>query len=194
MKLAPVGASPWLRSESTAVALGLLCVALAACSGTAARTGAPTAPVTPSLATPAATTAGGTLPAGGAATHAAGSACGLVTPVEVAAATGQSMAVSGDAGAICTFSATADPSLVLYVQIYNDVPGMSLMMQLESGSDHMAGMGDDAFWNGTVGTMFVRKGNRGFSLALPSLSNLTASPAAIQSRMSTLASEAFGRF
>ena len=80
------------------------------------------------------------------------------------------------------------------MQIYNDVPGMSLMMQLESGSDHMAGMGDDAFWNGTVGTMFVRKGNRGFSLALPSLSNLTASPAAIQSRMSTLASEAFGRF
>ena len=105
------------------------------------------------------------------------------------------MAVSGDAGIICTFSSVADPSFVVYVQIYNDKPSMALMMQLEaSGSEHLAGMGDDAFWNATVGTVFVQKGSRAFSVALPSLANLTGSPAAAKANMMTLAKAALARF
>ena len=195
LKLTHGSGPAWFRSGSRTCALGLLCIALVGCSGTATKTSVPTQTVPSSTATPLVPpTQRATAPGPSAVGAPSGSACALVTVDEVGAATGQPMAVSGDAGTICTFSASADASLVLYVQIYNDTTSMGLMMQVEPGSDHLTGMGDDAFWNATLGTVFVRRGDRGFSLGLPSLANLSGSPDAIKSSMVKLATAALTRF
>jgi hypothetical protein len=185
---------PRFRSVLAQGAVALLCIGLAACSGTASKTAAPTGST--QVAAPSTGSAPvATAPAAQASIGASGSACGLVTTDEVSAAAGKPMAVSGDAGTICTFSATADPSFVVFLQVYNDQPSMALMKQLEaSGSEHLAGMGDDAFWNTTVGTVFVMKGSRAFSIALPSLANLSGSPDAIKANLVTLAKAALARF
>jgi hypothetical protein len=78
------------------------------------------------------------------------------------------MAAGNGAGNICSFSATADPSLVVYIQIYPDAPSMATPKQAEPGSEHLRGLGDNAFWT-TAGTVFVQKSNRGFSITMPSL-------------------------
>lgn len=107
--------------------------------------------------------------------NATGGACGLVTVAEVTAAAGTPMAMSGDGGAICSFSATGDPSTVLYLQTYADVQSMTLMKQTETaGSEHIAGLGDDAFWNSTAQMVFVQTGTRGLSITLPSLAAVGA--------------------
>jgi hypothetical protein len=124
-----------------------------------------------------------------------GSACKLATVDEVSTAAGQPMAVSGDGGAICVYSAVADASYTVYVQLYSDVPSQANMTQLEkSGSDHLDGLGDDAFYNGTAGIVFVSKGDRAFSFAVPSLANLTANPAIAKANMVALAKAAYARF
>jgi hypothetical protein len=123
-----------------------------------------------------------------------GSACDLATVAEVSAGAGKPMQLTGGAGTICAYGAVDDPSYFMYVSVYDDQPSMASMTQIESGSDHLAGLGDDAFWNGTAGVVFVRKGNRGFSFALPSLANLTSDPSAIKSKMVTLATAAAARF
>jgi hypothetical protein len=55
-------------------------------------------------------------------------------------------------------------------------------------------LADDAFWNKTLGAVYVRKGSRAFSFTLPSLANMTDNPDAIKSKMVTLATAAAGRF
>lgn len=193
MSVRPTRQRVWRRSVLVMAAASLLGIGLAACSGASTTTpslGRPPATASPSVS--AAT--GGSAPSAGAAVGTTGSACGLVTVEEVTTAAGQSMAMSGDAGTICTFSAVADPSFVVYVQIYNDKSSMGLMTQLEPASEHLDGMGDNAFWNPTVGTVFVQKGSRGFSVALPSLANLSTSPAAVKANMVTLGKAALSRF
>ena len=125
---------------------------------------------------------------------AAGSACSLVTVAEASTATGQPMKLTGDAGAICAISGVADESTVVYIQVYPDAPSMALLKQGEAGSDHLEGLGDDAFWIPAAGTVFIQKGSRAFSVTLPSLQNLTGTPAAVKSRMVDLATAALARF
>jgi hypothetical protein len=132
--------------------------------------------------------------AAGASVGATGAACALVTVAEATTATGQAMALSGDGGSICTFSATADASVVLAVQVFADRNSMALDLSVEPSSEHLPGLGDDAFWNPTLGTVFVRKGDRAFSVVLPSLANLTGSPAATKAKMVTLATTSLTRF
>jgi hypothetical protein len=174
------------RSALAIGAAALLWTGLAACSssgGTASNHSAQPAGVShPS-------SAAGT-PAAGSSAAASGSACALVTVSEVTAATGKPMAAGNGAGNICVFSATADPSLVVYVQIYPDTPSMGTPKLNESGSEHLHGLGDDAFWT-AAGTVFVQKGSQGFSIAMPSLAltSRNAPPAIV-----TLATAALARF
>ena len=125
-----------------------------------------------------------------------GSACGLATVAEISAGAGKPMQLAGGAGTICTYHAVDDPSFFMYVQVYNDQASMATTKSVETGSttDHIDGLGDDAFFNGTVGVVFVRKGDRGFSFTLPSLANLTSNPDAIKANMVTLAKAAAARF
>lgn len=123
-----------------------------------------------------------------------GSACDLATADQVAAAVGKPVTPSGATDSICTFSATSDPGLFVYVQIYADKQSMGVMTQIEGISDHVAHLGDDAFWAGPAGVVFVRKGDRAFSLSIPSLANLSGDPDAVKSRMLTLAAQALANF
>jgi hypothetical protein len=126
----------------------------------------------------------------------AGKACTLVTAEQVSTAAGKPMHSVGGAGdTICVFSAVDDPSFAMEVTIYDDEPSMATMTQLETeGSEHLDSLGDDAFWNPTLGTVFVKKGTRAFSFSLPSFANLTDKPAAIKDNMVALGHEALGNF
>jgi hypothetical protein len=59
--------------------------------------------------------------------------------------------------------------------------------QLESSSEHIDGLGDDAFWNSTLDMVFVLKGDRAFSVTSPSLANLAGDPQASNPAMVGLA-------
>ena len=142
----------------------------------------------------AAAAAGGNDAASGSDAAASGSACDLATVAEVSAGAGKPMKLTGGAGTICTYGGVDDPSFFMYVQVYNDQDAMATPLGIESGSDHIDGLGDDAFFNKTTGEVFVRKGDRGFSYTLPSLNNLTTSPDAIKANMVALAKAAAARF
>jgi hypothetical protein len=123
-----------------------------------------------------------------------GSACDLATVAEISAGAGKPMKLTGGADTICAYGAVDDPSFLMYVQVYNDKNSMATPLGIEDGSDHIDGLGDDAFFNKTAGIVFVRKGDRAFSFTLPSLANLTTDPAAIKANMVTLAKAAAARF
>jgi hypothetical protein len=125
----------------------------------------------------------------------AASACNLLSEADVTAAMKQPMKVSGGAGgAICAYSATADPSALLYVQTFASRAEMATYTQLQPSSEHIDGLGDDAFWNPTLDMVFVLKGDRACSVTSPSLANLTGDPQASKSAMVDLAKIVLGKF
>lgn len=103
------------------------------------------------------------------------------------------MAMSGGSGNPCVFSAVADPSYSIHVQIYDDEACMVRIKELESLSEHLPGLGDDAFWHDISGTVFVQKGSRAFSFAAPLPANFTSTNVQ-RAAMVTLAKAALGRF
>ncbi len=176
------------RSALAIGAAALLWSGLAACSSSGSTTPGPTHGSQPAGASR--VSAPPTAPVSVSPAAASGSACGLVTVSEVTTATGKPMAPGNGAGNICVFSATADPSLVVYIQIYPDAPSMATPKLDESSSEHLRGLGDDAFWT-AAGTVFVQKGSRGFSISMPSLSLTSRNvPPAIDA----LATAALARF
>jgi hypothetical protein len=171
------------RSAAAVGVSALLSAGLAACSGSGGTTATPAGNAPAGV--PSASSRAATRPV-----TANGSACGLVTASEVATATGKPMAAGKGAGSICSYSATADPSLVVYVQIYPDTQSMAVPKQTEAGSEHLNGLGNDAFWT-VAGNLFVQKGSRGFSINMPSLAltSRTAPPTIV-----ALATAALSRF
>jgi hypothetical protein len=182
----------------TRTVLGLAAAAALALSLSACGGGSPAAPAGPAAVaaqSQAAAPAGSAAPSTDDAAGASGTACALVTADEVTTAVGKPMKLTGGTDSICTFGEVADPSLFIYIQIYSDEASMATPKQLEgAGAEHIDGMGDDAFWQGTAGMIFVQKGSRAFSFSLPSLANLTSSPDAIKANMVTLATAALARF
>ncbi len=115
-------------------------------------------------------------------------ACQLLGEDDVTTAMKQPMKVVGGAGsAICEYAAKADPSVLLAVQTFATQQDASLYTQVESSSEHIDGLGDDAFWNSTLDMVFVRKGERGFAVTSPSLANLTGDVQASKAAMVALA-------
>ena len=141
----------------------------------------------PSHAAGAAATSGG---ASGATT-----ACSLVTVDAVSTAIGEPMSQVGGAASDCSYS-NADHSQQLLVHVFLDQTNMNnTVQQLESSSEHVDGLGDDAFWNGTIDTVFVRKGERGFTINSASLGAKTPDDRdAPKNAMVTLATAAFSNF
>jgi hypothetical protein len=164
-----------------AVLVAGIALALAACSGSAPAapgTAAPTQAVTvPSAARTAAPAS--VAPAQGAA------ACSIVTSDAVGLAGGFTVAASSGTDSICVFQ-NADKSKSLTVKLDRSQADMSLMLQLEPGSEHIAGLGDDAFWTGT-GLLFVRKGDHALELLDPDLAGIGSSGTAFRDAMITLA-------
>ena len=184
---------PGFRHTLLATGVALL---VAACAGSA--TPVPTtAPVaattTPATGTGAPTDAGGAAPteptagstdAGGAVPSEA--ACALVTKDEVATAVGFPIATVSGGGGTCFFQ-NAEPSQYLSVQLFTDQAGMATWLGLESSGLHVDGLGDDAFWLGATGMMFVRKGDRAFLLLNPAWVMTAPTDTAHRDSMTTLA-------
>jgi hypothetical protein len=129
--------------------------------------------------------------ASGRATGGDAAACNLVTAADVSTAIGGPMTQLGGEAADCAYANT-DHSQQLMVHAFLDQTNMNnLIQQLESTSEHVNGLGDDAFWNGTIDTIFVRKGNRGFTITSTTLGAQTpTNPDAPKAAMVTLATTA----
>lgn len=134
---------------------------LAACSGSAPNV--PSAPAQlPGATAPVADTS--SAPVSGSAD--AEASCNLVTKDAVGQAAGFSIATTSGAGGICYFQNT-DPSKYLVVWVFGDQTAMAAMLQIEASSEHVAGLGDDAFWSGAGGILFVRKGDHAVEFQEP---------------------------
>lgn len=90
----------------------------------------------------------------------------IVTTAAVGQAAGFPIANTSGGGGICYFQA-ADPSKYLVVWVFGSQDAMASMLQIESSSQHVDGLGDDAFWSGAGGILFVRKGDKGIELQDP---------------------------
>jgi hypothetical protein len=149
-----------------------LAAVLAACSGSTA--GAPSLAAGPTSGSAAAaapasmSVAGATAAAAPVSGGDASAACSIVTSSAVSTATGFAVAQAVGAGGICYFQ-NADTSKYLTVQIYGSQDDMALMLQAEPGGEHVAGLGDDAFWSQLGGLLFVRKGDHGIAFLDPDL-------------------------
>jgi hypothetical protein len=175
-------------SAAGAIALTLTACGAGSANHAPAAAGSPTQPA----GTNAASSGTSPEPSDTASSTAAG--CALATVGQISAAAGRSMKVVLGAGDNCAYSAVDDPSFALEATAYEDTSSMATITSIESSSEHLTGLGDDAFWNGTVGAVFVRKGTRGFSFSLPSFANLTDAPAAVQANMVALATAVAARF
>jgi hypothetical protein len=154
------------------LALGTTLV-FAACSGGASPGTASTptgAPASAAASTAAASGVASTQAAGPSA-DAGGSvpteaACALVTKDAVATAAGFAITAESGGGGMCVFQ-SADPAKSFDVQLMTSQAEMAPYVLVEPDSQHVAGLGDDAFWASTAGFMFVRKGDRAFLLRNP---------------------------
>ena len=137
---------------------------LAACSGS---TAAPTSPAPSGTGSRASAPVAQDPPAASADAGGGGDiaspACALVTNDEVATAVGYSIATATGAGGTCIYQ-NADPSQYFAVQLFDSQDAMALYLNIESSAQHVAGLGDDAFWSGTGGFLFVRAGTRAILL------------------------------
>lgn len=184
----PPAQSIWSRSTLAVGAATLICASLVACSSSGGPTSAPPRSAQPTGASNQ-SSGSGTPASDPSVAAASGSACGLVTVKEVTTATGKPMAAGHGAGDFCSFSATGDPSLIVYIQVYANAETVAVARNIQSSGQHVTGLGDDAFWT-VAGNLFVQKGERGFTITLPSLAltSRTAPP-----RIVTLATAALAR-
>jgi hypothetical protein len=156
---------------------------IASCGGTTKSAGDATAPPIPVAADDVAATVDP-----GEASGTDDAACHLLSESDVTTAMKQPMKVVGGAGAaVCAYAATADPSVLLAVQTFETQQDASLYSSPEASSEHIDGLGDDAFWNSTLDMVFVKSGERSFAVTSPSLANLTGDPQASKAAMVALA-------
>jgi hypothetical protein len=169
----------------------VLAVVVAGCGGTTKSLSNAVAPVTPVTGDVGDQTSAES--GGDSGTDAA--ACQLLGEADVSTAMKQPMKVAGGAGsAICEYAATADPSVLLAVQVFATRQDASLYTSTEASSEHIDGLGDDAFWNSTLDMVYVRKGERSFAVTSPSLANLTGDPQASKAAMVALAELVLAKF
>ena len=113
----------------------------------------------------------------------------VVTKDAVGQAAGFPVANLAGAGGVCYFQA-ADPSNYLVVWVFGSQDAMAGMLAIESSSEHVDGLGDDAFWSGAGGILFVRKGDKGVELQDPDFILTVDSNTAPRDAMVTLAQSA----
>ncbi len=146
------------------LATAAVVVLFAACSGAASPAATSTSPVTPT--TPLVTTqptASSTPAASNVDEGQTDPVCALVTKDQVATAVGFSIATALGAGGTCIFQ-NVDPSQVFALQLIDGESNMALYLSIEASSEHVAGLGDDAFWQGAAATMFIRQGDQALVL------------------------------
>ena len=162
-----------LRPGRAALMSVSLAALLAGCAGSTS--GAPSTPAQPAPAVStqvagptSASVAGPTGGAGDPASAGTTAACTIVTYAAVGLAGGFSVARSSGAAGVCMFQ-NADSSTYLAVQLYDSQAAMAPLLQIEPSGEHVAGLGDDAFWVAAAGLLFVRKGDHGVEFLDPEL-------------------------
>jgi hypothetical protein len=90
-------------------------------------------------------------------------ACSIVTSAAVSTATGFAVAKSSALAAGQCMFLNADSTQYLTVLVYGSQADMAVMLEAEPGGEHVAGLGDDAFWSPLSGLLFVRKGDHGMA-------------------------------
>jgi hypothetical protein len=169
------------------VAAGVLSVG-SGCTPPAVPT-SPAAPaVTAAAAPPGASAAGGSDqgPVSGAL-----DACAIATADDVSTAVGTPMKQTSVGPApFCSYG-NADVTQQLIVHIYQDQASLQqTVLPLEAQSEHLDGLGDDAFYNVTLGIIFVRKGDRSVTLSAgPSVTDVAARRAGMIQLATTAASK-----
>jgi len=146
---------------------------LVACSAGAPTTpgpgGASAAPPRPVSTAAAAVVPTSNAPAPAASSVASGGACTILDKAAVSHATGFTVTQTNGTDAICYYQ-SADQSQYLVVTLYGNQADMATIMEIEPGGDHVAGLGDDAFWVASGGILFVRKGDHAIELLDPDAS------------------------
>jgi hypothetical protein len=159
-----------LNGKVALLALGMALV-VGACSASAVPSGASNVKGATSAASQQPLSGGAAAPTDAAAPLSGGdtsAACSIVTSSAVSTATGFAVAKSSGAAGICTFQ-NADSSQYLTVQVYGSQADMAVMLEAEPGGEHVAGLGDDAFWSQLGGLLFVRKGDHAMAFLDPDL-------------------------
>jgi hypothetical protein len=170
-----------LRVPLVAGAAGLLCLSLVACSGSGSASPVSTdatlpsaadasrapSPGSPSQATEASSAPGSDVPAS--ADAGSSSACRLMTAADVSTAVGQPMTQVDAGGPSACLYGSADQSEQVLISIFPDVATMTAAADLNGANEQIEGLGDQAFWSGFSGTIFVRKGDRAFKINDPDL-------------------------
>ena len=177
------------RRYRRAIAGLSLAALLGACSGSAAAVppaaSSPGQPGQPVSATQAAARTVGATTAPDASSGQSAGACTVVTNDAVGTAGGFTVAAAVGTDSICFFQ-NADKSKYLNVTLYGNQADMAPMLQIEAGSEHIAGLGDDAFWTGT-GILFARMGDHAIELFDPDLAGVGPAGAAFRDALTLLA-------
>lgn len=92
----------------------------------------------------------------------------MVTAEAVSQAAGFVVAASSGAPGVCIFQ-NSDKSKDMGVQVFDSQAAMATILSIETGSVHIAGLGDDAFWVPQAGILFARKGDHGVQFTDPDL-------------------------
>jgi hypothetical protein len=160
-----------LNGKATLLALGLMLV-LGACSASAVPSGASNVKGATSAVSQQAPVGSAAPPTAVVASREPGvdasAACSLVTSSAVSTAAGFAVAKSSGAAGQCIFQ-NADSSQYLTVLVYGNQADMAVMLEAEPGGQHIAGLGDDAFWSQLAGMLFVRKGDHAVTFLDPDL-------------------------
>jgi hypothetical protein len=126
---------------------------------------------------------GGSGGSGGASSGADNAACALVTKAEVAATVAYDVTSAGGAGsttgAICVFQGADAAKAQFNVATFNGTANMGLMLQLEPTTQHVDGLGTDAFWAQGAGILFVRNGEHAFAFTDVDLGSSATPPDAL---------------
>jgi hypothetical protein len=153
------GPRPFLTAAISVLIGAML---FAACGGSVA--GSPTTAPAATLSTPAAASIG----AGGSSSTDTTGTCGLVTAEAVGKAAGFVVAASSGAPGTCIFQ-NADKTKDMAVQQFDNQAAMATTLSIESGGEHVANLGDDAFWVPQLGLLFARKGDHAIQFTDPDL-------------------------
>lgn len=153
---------------TTCTTLLLGAALVAGCGGSAP--GAPTAAVVPTAPTAATASApvAATVGADSSSSIDTTSTCGVVTAEAVGKAAGFVVTASSGAPGVCIFQ-NSDKSKDMAVQVYDSQAAMATSLSVESGGEHIANLGDDAFWVPQLGMLFARKGDHAVQFTDPDL-------------------------
>jgi hypothetical protein len=155
-------------------------------------------PVAQGQAAPAATPAGASSTPADTATGAAagGGACDLLTAAAVTAAVGTPYQQSQASPELCIYDLSSDASQQVIVHILaNQADIDAFTSMIESASTHIDGVGDDAFYSVVGGVVFVRTGDRAFTITSAAIAaKYLSSPDGARAPFVALATMALSNF